>query len=303
MTLRFWTSSYRYAGPDRIDVTAVGVARAIQAGKDAPGRSWAPSPKILWPAKHHLDLVAALERRAIALTGTEPGAAVAIMATELLAKVEHAYRDAYVNELRQSYRAHRPAWQALLARDEITCVCFCARREPGEGQRHTCHRAVLASVLVKLGAVDMGERELPPPATTRERKPAALPPLEKLVAVSGTRPPKPDAPREAHELHRRILADVAETVASLPQGSVVIHGGARGVDEAAGGAAKKAGHGQIVYEPWYDAWSRAAPTVRNAYVATAPRCIAWPSAASVGTVQAIGLARKAGVDVDERRLG
>ena len=322
MPLHLHTASYRspVENADRLDITAVGVARALRAGQPAPGAAFAPSPGLLWPAKNHLDLVAALQHRADAITGTDAGAAVAVMAEQLVQKTDAAYQRLFLAEMRVSYGIHperwrddehgahrrgvqaqHSSWEALLARDSVTLCCFCPRREPGSGQRHTCHRGHVAEALTKLGAVDLGEREPPPPA--RQKKPADLPPLEQLVAVSGARPPKAGASRADHELHRAILADVAETIAALPKGTVVIHGGARGVDEAAGKAAQRAGHGEIVYPSWFDAWGRAAPMIRNVYVATAPRLLAWPAPWSVGTPQAVAMARKAGVEVDERRAG
>jgi hypothetical protein len=301
MTVRLSTASYRFASSERLDVTRVGVDRAIRAGHPADGAPFAPSSRILWPAKAHLDLVAALDRRAAALPAGEAAAFVAIQAEELLAKTEAAYFEAYRGEMKQSYRRHRPAWDALLAREEVTVVCFCPRREPGAGQRHTCHRHHLARMLGACGAIDEGERCPPPPANPS--KPKALPPLENYLAVSGARPPPPGSSRELHQIHREILADVAKTVRTQPPGTVVVHGGADGVDSAAGRAAREAGHEEVVYLPWYDAWGNVAPLVRNAYVATCPRGIFWIAPWSKGTPQAVALAKQAGVEVDERRVG
>src|SRR5262249_18098226 len=102
MPLRVFTASYRYSGADRLDVTRMGVDRALAAGHDAPGAAFAPSARILWPAKTHLDLVAMLDRRAAVLTGSEAGAAVALMAATLLSKVEDAYAKLYRAEMRRS---------------------------------------------------------------------------------------------------------------------------------------------------------------------------------------------------------
>ena len=62
-----------------------------------------------------------------------------------------AYVHAYRHEMRASYKAHRAAWDALLARERVTLVCYCTDAEH-------CHRRVLARILVKLGATDQGER-------------------------------------------------------------------------------------------------------------------------------------------------
>lgn len=50
-----------------------------------------------------------------------------------------------------SYRDHRAAWDALLARDEVTLVCYCT-------DAAHCHRTVLSGILGKLGATVCGER-------------------------------------------------------------------------------------------------------------------------------------------------
>lgn len=66
------------------------------------------------------------------------------------------YRARYVDEMRRSWVSKRPAWDALLARNHFTAVCYCPFRE-------TCHRGVFADLLVKAGektgrrVVDGGE--------------------------------------------------------------------------------------------------------------------------------------------------
>lgn len=67
------------------------------------------------------------------------------------------YVPAYLGEMRASYRAHRPAWDALLARGRVVLGCHCR-------DRARCHRGLVAGILVKLGAVDHGEL----PAATRQ---------------------------------------------------------------------------------------------------------------------------------------
>lgn len=61
------------------------------------------------------------------------------------------YVRAYTAEMRTSYRERRAAWDALLAREEVTLVCYCA--DPAY-----CHRTLLAEILGKLGAHVDGER-------------------------------------------------------------------------------------------------------------------------------------------------
>ena len=57
----------------------------------------------------------------------------------------------YTHEMRMSYRRNRLAWDALLARSEVTLLCYCT-------DANFCHRTVLAGILGKLGAVVKGER-------------------------------------------------------------------------------------------------------------------------------------------------
>lgn len=299
MTLHITTAHYGYAGPDRFDITRVGADRARAAGQPFEGANFAPSSRLLWPAKANLDLVAALSRRAAALPPGEAAATVATHATTLLASVEDAYARLYTAEMRHSYQAHRGDWKALLARPAAVLVCFCPHREPGAEQRHTCHRHHLASYLVACGAVDDGELELVATPSRRRQKPPL--PLETLVAVSGTRPPPADASREHRALYADILCDVAGTISELPEGTTILHGGADGVDTIANQCAEQRGLPRpIVVRPWYDAFGKSAPLVRNAYVCAVPRLLAWPSPWGSGTQRAVALARAAGVEVDVR---
>ncbi len=58
----------------------------------------------------------------------------------------------FTAEMRTSYRASRPAWDALLAREVVTLCCYCTDPE-------RCHRTLLArDILPKLGATYGGER-------------------------------------------------------------------------------------------------------------------------------------------------
>jgi uncharacterized protein YeaO (DUF488 family) len=52
------------------------------------------------------------------------------------------YRDRYVEEMRVSWRRHRAAWDALLARERVVLVCYCV-------EETRCHRTVLAELLVR----------------------------------------------------------------------------------------------------------------------------------------------------------
>jgi uncharacterized protein YeaO (DUF488 family) len=84
------------------------------------------------------------------------------------------YTELYLPEMRASYRLHRHKWDQLLARvDVVTLTCYC-------GTAHRCHRALLAGVLVKLGAVYLGER---PPEQLAQRIPH--PPRERQPGEEG----------------------------------------------------------------------------------------------------------------------
>jgi hypothetical protein len=302
MSLRFHTAPYAYRGEDRVDVTRTGCDRLLKASKPAPGVIFAPSEKILWPAKAHIALVDALNRRAALLPHTESGAFVAIVAEKLALSTDEAYANLYKAEMRSSYRQHAAEWRAFLARDEATVVCYCPRRQPGHGQRHTCHRHYLATFLAACGAVDMSEREAAE-APAQAKRGAADEDIGCLFAVSGCRPPPPDAPEEHARLFMRIVGDVQERIAGLPAGTRLVHGGAAGVDTVAEKAARKAGlPASVIYRPWYDAWGKRAPMMRNAYVATAARGAFWPAPWGRGTQHAIDVARKAGVDATVRNL-
>jgi hypothetical protein len=109
------TARLTYGGPDRFDVT--------RAGEHPDGVLFAPSWTILNEFRRGRDLASAWA----------------------------GYVPAYTDEMRRSYRENRAKWNALLARESVTLVCFCA--DPAH-----CHRTVLAGILGKLGATVAGER-------------------------------------------------------------------------------------------------------------------------------------------------
>ena len=66
---------------------------------------------------------------------------------------QDAYRVYYLDLMRASYHQHREAWAELLARAEVTLLCYCARTVS------FCHRHILArEILPALGARYCGER-------------------------------------------------------------------------------------------------------------------------------------------------
>lgn len=131
MTLQVYTARISYRGTDRLDVTRK------SAGPD--GLPFAPSWDILRP-------MIALRR------GADQDA-------ELRAWPQYVV--AYTAEMRSSYQRNRPTWDVLLARTEVTLVCYCSDPEH-------CHRTVLAGILGKLGAEVHGERPEPRDAKLRE---------------------------------------------------------------------------------------------------------------------------------------
>lgn len=122
MTLHVHTARISYGGADRLDVT-----------RKSGTTVFAPTWRIL------NDALAARRR------------AAAEHRPEIEGLAWEAYVPKYVDEMRESYREHRAAWNDLLARETVTLVCYCVDAE-------RCHRRLLAGILVKLGAVDMGER-------------------------------------------------------------------------------------------------------------------------------------------------
>lgn len=114
-----YTARISYAGTERLDITRK------SAGPD--GLPFAPSWRILGP-------MLALRRAGVPA-----------------AWAWRRYVEEYTAEMRASYREQRAAWDRLLARDEVTLVCYCT-------DAAHCHRTLLAEILGKLGAQVQGER-------------------------------------------------------------------------------------------------------------------------------------------------
>ena len=142
--LRVYTARVDYDGPDRLDVTA-------KSGGEN-GRPFAPS----WDLLRH-----ALDARKQATAARTAGRVDEARLIE--AAAWEAYEPRYEQAMRVSYKANRGAWDAILARSVVTAVCYCA---PAHGEPLRCHRRLLAGILVKLGAEDMGER----PRSDRKRQ-------------------------------------------------------------------------------------------------------------------------------------
>lgn len=88
---------------------------------------------------------------------------------------------------------------------------------------------------------------------------------------------------------------VIEYVASLPTGTVVITGGARGVDITAETAAKKRGLEVMVHLADWETFGKAAGHIRNQKVVDdCDKLVAFWDGSSPGTKGTISLASKAG---------
>ena len=88
---------------------------------------------------------------------------------------------------------------------------------------------------------------------------------------------------------------VAQYVAALPDGTVVVSGGAKGVDQVAASAARARGLEVAVHLPDWRTYGRAAGMVRNKeLVRDADRVVAFWDGASRGTANTVDVARRAG---------
>lgn len=119
--LRVYTARLNYSGADRVNIT-----RAFANSRGELG-VFAPSQDLVTP------FIQARQRG------------------EETADSWQEYRAAYIAEMRRSYVQFRMEWEELLARDEVTLVCYCENPE-------RCHRSVLGHILSKLGANYCGER-------------------------------------------------------------------------------------------------------------------------------------------------
>jgi hypothetical protein len=88
-------------------------------------------------------------------------------------------------------------------------------------------------------------------------------------------------------------------VASLPAGTVVVSGGARGVDSVAEIAARDRGLDVVVYQADWERLGRKAGPVRNAeIVANADRVVGFWDGKSRGTLNTVMQADRAGLPVE-----
>ncbi len=124
--------------------------------------------------------------------------------------------------------------------------------------------------------------------------------MTRRVAIVGCRPP-PGPARSGPDWdhYGRIIAAVERFVADLPANTVIVSGGANGVDTAAANAARARDLPVIEHRPDYEHYSgQRAPLERNKLiVADADELHAWPAPWSRGTWSSVRLARKAGKPV------
>lgn len=94
------------------------------------------------------------------------------------------------------------------------------------------------------------------------------------------------------------MAAVRSYVRTLPNGTTVVSGGARGVDSVAEAAARNGGLAVRIFEAQWDKHGRRAGFLRNQdIVAAADKVVAFWDGTSRGTEHTIVLALKEGVDV------
>lgn len=133
MTVNVYTATIAYRGEDALNIT--------KKGNHKLGVLFAPSSAILSPM--------------LALRGLYGELAAAGLDRDYLDALQRnawvIYTQAYLGEMRESYRKHKAAWQRVLGLDEVTFCCFCP--DPA-----FCHRAVLAKIFGTMRARVCGER-------------------------------------------------------------------------------------------------------------------------------------------------
>ncbi len=130
--------------------------------------------------------------------------------------------------------------------------------------------------------------------------------VNKRYGIVGTRPPTESAHEYEHRLvtYAAICEAVVEFVNELPAGSIVVSGGAQGVDSVAVKAAKDRGLEWKEHLPDYARHgAKMAPIVRNILIVDdCDELIAFPSPWSVGTWHAISVARDKEKDVCVKKI-
>lgn len=89
---------------------------------------------------------------------------------------------------------------------------------------------------------------------------------------------------------RRIRKQVFDYVATLPKDTIIISGGASGVDTWAEGAAREHGLAVIVYKPDWKAYGKSAGFIRNRQIVTEADAVVAFWSGSKGTAHSLRLA-------------
>lgn len=96
----------------------------------------------------------------------------------------------------------------------------------------------------------------------------------------------------------KVRKAVQAYIATLPADTVIVSGGASGVDTWAEEAARKRGLKVIVFKPDWKKYNKSAGMIRNAQIIeAADEVVAWWDGFSHGTANSIERARKAGKPV------
>lgn len=112
--------------------------------------------------------------------------------------------------------------------------------------------------------------------------------------IIGCRPPSESSKTYDQDILRYadICESVLEFVCSLSDDSVVVSGGARGVDSVAVAAAKSRGLKTVEHLPDYHSHAKMAPLVRNVLIVDdCDEVVAFPAPWSTGTWHAVTVAR------------
>ncbi len=172
--LRFFTGNVNQHrdDPDALDITI------MTCGPE--GRPFAPSMGIFVPARRAIERAKELRLEAEAVSERLSTATrLRTEADQIEASMWVMYRRGFLAEMLvssgrdvpadwksdvQAARArgavsHVEAWQAELQRERRVYLCFCAGKEDERPER--CHRTLVAAILVKMGATDMGELASP----------------------------------------------------------------------------------------------------------------------------------------------
>lgn len=129
--LQVSTSRIGYVGQEGLNVT--------RGSGTEFGKLFAPSWSILRPALEGLKKAQHLRNQGLELE-----------AHQLADQTWEPYRNLYIEEMRESYKKNKDSWKRLLGMHKVALLCYCMNSE-------TCHRTVLANILVKCGARYVGE--------------------------------------------------------------------------------------------------------------------------------------------------